>query len=147
MFKVGDLIKGRKNNGYRVTNEKMKKAEVVNINKYVMEMKILEHSSKEEIGETYTVSNHKLNEKFKLYETVFERKEEILDEVEKKYLGNVVRPFREEVCSIKKMKSAEQYRIKIVTRNGNIILPHFQKNEMYVNMQEEKDYKLEELGL
>ena len=31
------------------------------------------------------------------YETMFERKEEILDEVEKKYLADVVRPFRSKV--------------------------------------------------
>lgn len=81
------------------------------------------------------------------YETVFERKEEILDKVEKKYLSNVIRPFKEEVCSIKKMKHTELYRIKITTRNGNFLLPYFEKDKMYTNMQEEKEYKLEELGL
>ena len=54
-FKPGDIICGIANNGYSVTNEKMKKAEVlknydVDIN--VMLIKILSHEDKEEIGAT-----------------------------------------------------------------------------------------------
>ena len=36
------------------------------------------------------------------YETVFARKEEILDEAEKRYLRDVIRPFRDEVDYIRK---------------------------------------------
>lgn len=36
------------------------------------------------------------------YETVFERKEEILDETEKRYLTSVIKPFRHKIKSIEK---------------------------------------------
>lgn len=67
-FKVGDIICGIANNGYSVTNEKMKKAEVlknydVDIN--VMLIKILSHEDKEEIGATSYVEN--TSSKFKKY--------------------------------------------------------------------------------
>lgn len=39
------------------------------------------------------------------YKTVFERKEEILDDVEKRYLRNVIRPFKKDIEYIRKIKS------------------------------------------
>lgn len=64
-FKPGDIICGIANNGYSVTNEKMKKAEVLKIYDSSMQIKILSHEDKEEIGATSYVEN--TSSKFKKY--------------------------------------------------------------------------------
>lgn len=86
------------------------------------------------------------------YITVYERQEEILDEVEKRYLSNVIRPFRGNVRFITKRRywidSTEYNDISIcIKNNSNIILPKFIANKMYKGMEIEKTYTLEELGL
>ena len=87
------------------------------------------------------------------YETMFERKEEILeemlDEVEKKYLADVVRPFRSKVRSVYKMASicSNKEFINIQLRDENFTLPYFKKGTMYKEMQTGKRYTLEKLGL
>lgn len=83
------------------------------------------------------------------YETMFERKEEILDEVEKKYLADVVRPFRSKVRSVYKMApicSNKEF-INIQLRDENFTLPYFKKGTMYKEMQTGKRYTLEKLGI
>lgn len=83
------------------------------------------------------------------YETVFERKEEILDGVEKKYLANVIKPFRHKVKSImKRIEYSSLCYIKICLKNGNAAyLPSFEENSMYKGMKPNREYTLEELGL
>lgn len=87
------------------------------------------------------------------YETMFERKEEILeeilDEVEKKYLADVVRPFRSKVRSVYKIASicSNKEFINIQLRDENFTLPYFKKGTMYKEMQTGKRYTLEKLGL
>lgn len=83
------------------------------------------------------------------YETMFERKEEILDEVEKKYLADVVRPFRSKVRSVYKMASvcSNKEFICIQLRDENFTLPYFEKGTMYKEMQTGKRYTLEKLGI
>lgn len=79
---------------------------------------------------------------------------DILDEAEKRYLRAVIRPFRDKVVRIKKVECSNNgYFIKIaiiselsLSRQENIFLPFFQ-NEMYKEMESNKDYTLEELGL
>lgn len=64
-FKVGDKIRGLKNNHYDITNEEMELAEVININKRTGEMriKILKHKSWKG-SPTFTVDNS--SKKFEL---------------------------------------------------------------------------------
>ena len=86
------------------------------------------------------------------YETVYESKPEILDEEEKRYLRGVIRPFRDKTIFIKKFVfSTGKAKITIKTDdNGDIWyigLPLFQKDKMYKNMEDDKEYTLEELGL
>ena len=86
------------------------------------------------------------------YQTVYESKPEILDDVEKRYLNNVIRPFRGNVRFITKRRywidSTEYNDISIfINNNSNIILPKFKANNMYKGMEIEKTYTLEELGL
>ena len=79
---------------------------------------------------------------------VYEYKPEILDETEKRYLRRVIRPFRDKVTYIRKfVYSTGDAKIDIVVENWYICLPTFPKNQMYKNMQDDKEYTLEELGL
>lgn len=79
-----------------------------------------------------------------------EYKEQILDDVEKKYLSEVIRPFKKEVATISKFHTwdnAKQYIcIELKDKSGSN-LPCFPKDTMYKGMKETKHYTLEELGL
>lgn len=82
------------------------------------------------------------------YETIYKRKEPILDDKEKEYLGNIIRPFRDKVeYIVKRTVCEEKEYISISLNNDTVILPNFKRNTMYKNMKADKDYTLEELGL
>ena len=83
------------------------------------------------------------------YETVFERKEEILDKAEKRYLSNVIRPFRKDFKYIVKRVSSlgSKEFIYIGLENNRVLLPYFKPNTMYKGMKIDKEYTLEELNL
>lgn len=85
------------------------------------------------------------------YETVFERKEEILDKTEKEYLANVIRPFRHKIKTIEKTTqigdSSLCYLNILLENNDMANLPNFKKNSMYKGMEVNKEYTLKELGL
>lgn len=83
------------------------------------------------------------------YEMVFERKEEILDEVEKKYLADVIRPFRQHIMFISKIGFDREEFLKIDFKRpaNSFSLPFFEKNSMYKGMKVDQKYTLEELGL
>lgn len=71
----------------------------------------------------------------------------ILDEVEKRYLRGVIRPFRNEVKSIWKLSYVSE-QIVIQMQSGiEIKLPCFKKGTMYQGMEIDKRYTLEELEL
>ena len=78
-----------------------------------------------------------------------EYKEPILDEVEKRYLRGVIRPFRNMVAFIKKTCNCAGFQwIEIAVKgNKTIALPGFKNDKMYKGMKLEKEYTLEELGL
>lgn len=80
-------------------------------------------------------------------------KKPILDEAEKEYLSNVIRPFRDRVKAIAKYsKGSSEF---IVIRYSNTLdgfilsmnFPIFGEGEMYKGMKLGKEYTLEELGL
>lgn len=84
------------------------------------------------------------------YTTVYEYKPEILDEVEKRYLKEVIRPFRNNVEIIRRMYSRTKNKDYIQIRYKNDTptnLPYFEKDTMYKRMELDKLYTLEELGL
>lgn len=86
---------------------------------------------------------------FKIYE------KPILGKVEKRYLSEVIRPFRKDYeIQIKKCwENNDKEFITIITKKlANsliecVYLPFFEKGEMYKGMEAGKDYTLEELGL
>lgn len=75
----------------------------------------------------------------------------ILDESEKRYLSNVIKPFRNQVTSIsKKLGDYGEFidiEIKEAEYSDGIYLPYFKPNSMYKGMEEYNNYTLEELGL
>ena len=86
------------------------------------------------------------------YTKVYEAKVEILDDVEKRYLRGVIRPYLDRIKSIEKyIFSTGKARIIITVKDGNdywhINLPPFEKDTMYKNMKDDEQYTLEELGL
>lgn len=77
-----------------------------------------------------------------------EENKQILDNAEKRYLENVIRPFKDRVISVIKDSSFDEDYIKIELKKGdNASLPCFVKNTMYKGMKKEKKYTLKELGL
>lgn len=78
---------------------------------------------------------------------------EILDEIEKEYLSDVIKPFRNKIKYIckKKLLCYHNYKgkeyIEINLKYYPIYLPFFKENTMYKGMEINKRYTLEELGL
>mgnify|MGYP004570542537 CR=1 FL=1 len=73
---------------------------------------------------------------------------ETLDEKEKEYLNNVIKPFRDKVTFIQKNSSSFGDFIKIGIKNDiDINLPFFERGTMYKGMQVDKKYILTELRL
>ena len=78
----------------------------------------------------------------------------ILDDAERKYLKNVLKPFHDEVEYV--VKSARHLRrdgtydneyLSIEFQDGNFTFPDFDSGKMYVGMEREKKYTLNELGI
>ena len=79
---------------------------------------------------------------------------QIIDEKEKEYLSNVIKPFRNRIIWIGKAVYIPGEYIEIYLRHYDdgcssysIILPYFKKGTMYKGMELDKEYTLEELGL
>ena len=79
----------------------------------------------------------------------------ILDDIEKKYLGNIIKPFRDKVEWVRKFSSPNHRNfeyIKISYQDGsthsNVLnFPDFKVGTMYRGMKIGKAYTLKELGL
>ena len=77
-----------------------------------------------------------------------ECKEPVLDEVERKYLSDVIKPFGHRVSHIVKRLNGSGYYIAIILNNFDVMnLPYFTRNTMYKGMTVGREYKLKELGL
>lgn len=74
---------------------------------------------------------------------------DILDDVEKRYLSAVIRPFRKRVDYIMKSSNSccDKEYIFIRLDDDFLSLPFFEAGTMYQGMELEKVYTLEELGL
>lgn len=82
-----------------------------------------------------------------------EYKEPVLDDKEREYLSSVIKPYKNKVTCITKVKdeykeNMRYIRIKVRSVGTEYInLPWFKENTMYKGMKDLKDYTLEELGL
>ena len=77
----------------------------------------------------------------------------ILDDIEKKYLGNIIKPFRNKIKYIRKIsgptENFEYIKICYQEHNDDIVLnfPNFKVGKMYKGMELDKLYTLKELGI
>ena len=97
------------------------------------------------------ISSYKIERPMK-YETIYEAPKQILDQKEKEYLENVIRPIKNRVNSIAKSYAIltqckkEEIVINYDNKYGSC-LPHFTKGTMYKGMELNRKYTLKELGL
>lgn len=83
------------------------------------------------------------------------RSQEILDKVEKRYLRNIINPFRRQTASISKIRieNTKYECIIIETRYRKdgfslaTMLPYFKADTMYKNMELNKKYSLDKLEI
>ena len=76
-------------------------------------------------------------------------KKPILDEVEKEYLRAVSKPFKEKgTCSsIREFRDSKCYLYIDIIGGDGFGLPNFKQGTMYKNMEIDREYTLQELGL
>lgn len=116
------------------------------------------YSNEEILGETLVevADNHKANTSTicKLLDWLYsDAKEPLLDDAEKEYLNNVIKPFRDKVIAIYKSDYDdinEYIAIGFYEYDGDkdiMALPSFKKGTMYKGMVFDMEYTLEELGI
>lgn len=75
----------------------------------------------------------------------------ILSNSENEYLSNIINPIRNKVVAIRKLESFNFNYIQIELKQYDfyecIDLPYFEAGTMYKNMELNKEYTIEELGL
>lgn len=79
---------------------------------------------------------------------------QILDDVERKYLKTILRPFHDEVEYIAKSEAylanngwCKKEYLFIKFRDGSFTFPSFDPGEMYSGMERNKEYTMDELGI
>ena len=97
----------------------------------------------EELNKLNTIAS---KDKVKL---TLEIENSILDEVEKKYLRGVIKPFRDRVRFIRKNDylDGSEYLSFYMTDEPSWSMSLFKRGSMYKNMELNKKYTLEDLGL
>ena len=77
------------------------------------------------------------------------KKKEILDKAEKEYLSSVIKPFKEKVTgiAIREFSADKCYLYIDIIGGDGFGLPKFKQGTMYKNMEIDRKYTLEELGL
>ena len=84
---------------------------------------------------------------------IVKKAKSILDDAEKKYLGNIIKPFRNKIKYIRKIssptKNFEYIRICYQDNNYTNVLnfPDFKVGAMYKGMEQDQLYTPKELGL
>jgi len=92
------------------------------------------------------IDKYSIKEVYEFDKLVWKR--EILDEVEKEYLSDVIRPFRDRVINIIKIDNRIGIFIAIrIKDEESIDLPYLKNKNMYKGMEINKEYTLKELGL
>lgn len=84
---------------------------------------------------------------------IVKKTKSILDEAEKRYLTNIIKPFKHQVITIAKRSANYGEFIDIMIDEGdigdcgNIYLPYFKSGKMYKGMKVNREYTLDQLGL
>lgn len=154
-IKVGDLVKLRDD----LVNDKIYGNEpFINDMKFKGFKKIYDIDDRgslliydENFDEYFFYTKEMLEEvKRPTYELIYKREEPILDDKEREYLSSVIRPFKKNILCIVKRYAVNDIigEFLIIELNTETFdLPTFKKDTMYKNMELDKRYTLEELGL
>ena len=84
---------------------------------------------------------------------IIKKDKSILDAAEKRYLTNIIKPFKDQVIAIAKRSANYGEFIDIMIDEGeigdcgNIYLPYFKPDSMYKGMKVNREYTLDQLGL
>ena len=87
------------------------------------------------------------------YQISKEKINSVLDAAEKRYLSNIIKPFKDQVIAIAKRSANYGEFIDIMIDEGdigdcgNIYLPYFKPDSMYKGMKVGREYTLDQLGL
>ena len=87
------------------------------------------------------------------YQISKEKTNSVLDPAEKRYLSNIIKPFKDQVIAIAKKSANYGEFIDIMIDEGdigdcgNIYLPYFKPDSMYKGMKVNREYTLDQLGL
>ncbi len=127
---------------------------MLNIEKYKDEIKnYIENGDdlQDGLSNIYDDANHHIANCQEVLDWLLEEyKEPILDEEEKKYLSAVIKPFRDRIDWIEKVRSINTTECVNITYDDTeyeIPFPQFEKGTMYKGMELNREYTLEELGL
>ena len=78
----------------------------------------------------------------------------ILDDIEKKYLSNIIKPFRNRIEWVRKFSSPNHRNLEYIkisyqdcTHSNVLNFPDFKRGTMYRGMKIGKSYTLKELGI
>ena len=109
---------------------------------------------KSEAEEVWYTSNKLLPSLLQGEISIIKVEQPILDDVEKKYLSAVIKPFRDRIISIRKYKYNQDEYIGIYVKSyaetdesEMIALPLFKEGTIYKGIELKKYYTLKELGL
>lgn len=144
----------------------MKKTEIeVNGLNYEAKWPILKGDKEDKVIVTYLIENFDLKHKSalsvgrwnkiakkhnkRLFKEGNLKKEPLLDKAERKYLRNVLAPFKEQVWAIYLQLWPEgcDASLVIVTEMSTMRFPPFEKGTMYANLEIGQKYTPRELGL
>ena len=89
-----------------------------------------------------TILNDILNGQYKIVKLPF-----ALTKEEKDYLSEVIKPFRDKVEYIKRLTFDSVDSIQVITEKGVTAVLFFETDTRYKNMEPDREYTLEELGL
>ena len=89
-----------------------------------------------------TILNDILNGQYKIVKLPL-----ALTKEEKDYLLEVVKPFRDKIEYIKRLTSDSWDSIQMITDKGVTAVLFFETNTRYKNMEPDREYTLQELGL
>lgn len=152
-FKFGDIVTTRDGdkNIYLDECTVNKYQEFLYLSSYNEDLKDKDDDEQFDIMKVQRYIKKQETENEYILKTIYERKKEILDEKEKEYLRNVIEPFRERIKKVILKTDYDNFKyyiqIDFKLRNGLIQFPSFEKDTMYKNMELDKEYTLEELGL
>lgn len=163
-------INSYKNDGYKIityedfmkksnqfTKSDLKNNHIIkarNGNKYIWFNYQMKNRLREDLRDSYW--DNDIIEVYEFETLVWKREEkpvEILDEIEKKYLSDVIRPkeIKTQVEHIRKRESQlhgwQDIVIQFKKMKGTLYFPEFNSNTMYKGMEVNKEYTLAELGL